>query len=69
MGWNQFRYSFSGEVERAMYYSIREAVRRQCQQPGGGTSEGIANDAVATFMRKMEKHIGVPSAPVEGDRG
>jgi hypothetical protein len=54
--WHQFQYHFDGEVERAMRYSIHEAMRRQCRQAGGGTSEGIAEDAIQTFKRKMEKH-------------
>jgi hypothetical protein len=58
MTWHQFRYHFSGEVERAMRYSIHEAMRRQCQQAGGGTTEGIAEDAIETFKRKMEKYAG-----------
>lgn len=60
MGWRQFTYIFSGEVERAMHYSIEEAVRRQCRQPGGGTSKEIARDAVETFKRKMETYTGGP---------
>lgn len=65
MTWNQFRYYFDGEVERAMRYSIHEAMRRQCRQAGGGTTEGIAEDAIETFKRKMEKHA-VPAIPLAG---
>lgn len=39
-----------------MRYSIEEAMRRQCQQAGGGTTKGITDDAIETFKRKMEKH-------------
>jgi len=56
MTWHQFRYHFDGEVERALRYSIHEAMRRQCQTAGGGTTEGIAEDAIETFKRKMAKH-------------
>lgn len=59
MGWHQFRYVFDKQVENAMRYSIHEAMRRQCQQAGGGTTEGVANDAIETFKRKMEKHTGL----------
>lgn len=58
MSWHQFRYIFSSDVENAMRYSIEEAMRRQCQSAGGGTTEGVARDAVETFKRKMEKHTG-----------
>lgn len=58
MAWHQFKYHFDGEVERAMRYSIHEAMRRQCQHAGGGTTENIAEDAIETFKRKMEKHTG-----------
>jgi hypothetical protein len=58
MTWQQFRYHFNGEVENAMRYSIHEALRRQCQSAGGGTSEGITEDAIETFKRKMEKYAG-----------
>ena len=56
MTWNQFHYIFNQEVENALRYSIKEALRRQCQSAGGGTSEGITEDAIASFKRKMEKH-------------
>lgn len=56
MSWNRFAYIFTRQVENAMRYSIHEALRRQCTTAGGGTSEGIAEDAIATFKRKMEKH-------------
>lgn len=56
MGWHQFRYIFNREVENAMRYSIEEAIRRQCQTSTGGTTVGIADDAVETFKRKMGKH-------------
>lgn len=62
MSWNTFRYAFDRTVENAMRYSIQEAMRRQCQSPGGGTTEGVADDAVETFKRKMEKHTGRPLA-------
>lgn len=65
MTWRQFRYHFDGEVERAMRYSIHEAMRRQCRSAGGGTTEGIAEDAIDTFKRKMEKHTGL-MAPSTG---
>lgn len=58
MSWHRWRYIFSGEVERAMLYSIQEAMRRQCRQAGGGTTEGVARDAVETFKRKMETYTG-----------
>lgn len=58
MGWHQFRYVFDKTVENAMRYSIQEALRRQCQSAGGGTTEGITEDAIETFKRKMEKHTG-----------
>lgn len=54
MTWRQFR--FNPEVERALRYSIAEALRRQCRSAGGGTTEGIVEDAVETFKRKMEKN-------------
>jgi hypothetical protein len=61
MAWHQFRYHFSGEVERAMRYSIQEAIRRQCRTAGGGTTEGITEDAIETFKRKMDKYA--PARP------
>jgi hypothetical protein len=62
MTWNSFRYAFSGDVERAMRYSIHEALRRQCRKAAGGNSDEIAEDAIETFKRKMEKHTGLPLA-------
>lgn len=56
MSWNRFAYIFTKQVENAMRYSIHEALRRQCQSAGGGTSEGIADDAIETFKRKMERN-------------
>lgn len=58
MSWPQFRYHFTRDVENVLRYSIEEAVRRQCRHAGGGSSAGIAEDAVATFRRKMEKRPG-----------
>lgn len=58
MSWNRFGYIFTRDVENAMRYSIKEALRRQCQSAGGGTSDGITEDAIASFKRKMEKHTG-----------
>ena len=66
MNWRTFRYPFNGEVERAMRYSIHEAMRRQCQAAGGGTTEGIAEDAIETFKRKMEKHTGLALSSTDG---
>lgn len=60
MGWHQFRYVFDKKVENAMRYSIEEAIRRQCRSAGGGTTVGIADDAVETFKRKMETHTRQP---------
>lgn len=56
MRWRQFRYIFTPEVENAMRYSIHEAMRRQCQSAGGDTPRGIADEAIATFKRKMDKY-------------
>lgn len=55
MGWHQFRYIFTREIENAMRYSIEEALRRQCRSVTGGTTEGIVTDAIETFKRKMGK--------------
>jgi hypothetical protein len=66
MGWHQFRYIFNREVENAMRYSIHEALRRQCRSVAGGTTDGITEDAVETFKRKMERHTGRPLALAEG---
>lgn len=69
MSWHQFRYIFDKTVENAMRYSIEEAVRRQCQSAGGGTSVGIADDAVETFKRKMETHTGRPLTDSDSHNG
>lgn len=58
MSWHRFYYAFDKTVENAMRYSIEEALRRQCRQAGGGTTEEIVRDAIETFKRKMEKHTG-----------
>lgn len=61
MGWKQFYYAFDGEVERAMRYAIHEAMREECRSAGGGTTEGVAENAIERFKRKMEKHTGRPA--------
>lgn len=53
MSWHQFRYIFTSEIENAMRYSIHEAMRRQCY---GDEANAVANDAVESFKRKMDKH-------------
>jgi hypothetical protein len=56
VSWNKFAYIFTPQVERALRYSIEEALRRQCRQAFGGRSVDIVEDAIETFKRKMEKN-------------
>jgi hypothetical protein len=61
MGWHEFRYTFDKQVQNAMRYSIEEAVRN-CAHTIAMENEGrqIAQEAVESFKRKMEKHTGRP---------
>lgn len=68
MTWWQFRYAFSRDVENAMRYSIHEAMRDECQRAGGGTSQGIANNAVERFKQKMEKYAPTKANAARGNR-
>lgn len=60
MNWHQFRYIFTRGVENAMRYSIEEAIRDEAGRAGGGTSAGMADNAVDRFKRKMDKYSPPP---------